>query len=80
MAEVPPGVVTVRSTVPAEPDGEVATQVVVDEQLTEVPGVTPKATVVEPTTKPVPVTVTTEPPVSGRPLVRSTRRPAPRRR
>jgi len=43
-------VVTVTSTVPATPAGEVAVQVVVVEQLTEVSAVSPKAAVVEPTT------------------------------
>ena len=53
--------VTVTSTVPV-PAGEVAIQVVLDEQLTDVPGVAPNCTVVEPGTKPVPVMVTTVPP------------------
>ena len=57
--------VTVTSTVPATPAGEVAVQVVVVEQLTEVSAVSPKAAVVEPTTKPVPVMVTTVPPGTG---------------
>ena len=60
---VPPAVVTVRSTTPADPAGEVALHEVVEVQLTEVPAPAPKATVVEPTTKPVPVMVTTSPPL-----------------
>src|ERR1019366_2677730 len=58
---VPPASVTSTSTAPAASDGEVTVQVVVVEQLTEVPGVPPTAAVVEPTTKPVPVMVTTVP-------------------
>ena len=67
MAEVPPGVVTVMSTVPASLDGEVATQVVALAQDTAVPGVVPNMTVVvaEPATKVVPVMVTTVAPVIG---------------
>jgi hypothetical protein len=65
MALVPPGVVTVRSTNPAVSGGEVAEQVVVVEQDTEVPAVDPKLAVVDPTTKPVPVTVTEVPPATG---------------
>ena len=62
---VPPGVVTVTSTVPAAPAGEVAVQVVVDEHDTAVAAVAAKAAVVEPTTKPVPLKVTTVPPARG---------------
>jgi hypothetical protein len=47
---------------PADSAGEVAVHEVPDEQLTEVPAVDPKDTVLEPTTKPVPVMVTTSPP------------------
>ena len=54
--------VRVTSTVPADPFGEVTAQLVVDEQSTDVAGVTPKLAVVNPTTKPLPVTVTTVPP------------------
>ena len=63
--EVPPGVVTVMSTTPAEPAGDVAEHEVLDEQLTAVPALPPKATVDEPTTKPVPVIVTAVPPPIG---------------
>jgi hypothetical protein len=65
VAEVPPAVATVTSTVPASSDGEVAVHEVVDEQLTLVPAVLPKLAVVAPTTKPVPVMVTAVPPPSG---------------
>ena len=65
VAEVPPGVVTVMSTVPAASDGEVAVHEVVDEHETAVPAVVANLTVVEPTTKPVPVMVTTVPPTNG---------------
>ena len=57
--------VRVTSTVPADPLGEVTAQLVVDEQSTDVAGVTPKLAVVNPTTKPLPVTVTTVPPARG---------------
>jgi hypothetical protein len=65
-AEVPPGVLTVTSTVPAVSEGELAAQLVFV-QLTAVAALEPKLTVVEtePETKPVPVTVTTVPPKSG---------------
>jgi hypothetical protein len=65
MAEAPTGVVTLTSTVPAACAGEVAVQVVVDEQLTAVPAVPPKSTVVEPAANPVPVMVTLVPPACG---------------
>lgn len=65
VAEVPPAVVVVTSTVPALPAGEVAEQLVVDRQLTAVPPDAPKLTVVAPTTKPVPVMVTVVAPVVG---------------
>ena len=67
VAEVPLAVVTVTSTVPV-PDGELTVRVVELVTLTEVPAVEPKSTVVEPETKPVPVTVTGVPPAWG-PLV-----------
>jgi len=63
--DVPLAVVTVTSTAPPDPAGEVATHVVVVEQLTEVPGTPPKEAVVDPTTNPDPVMVTTVPPVTG---------------
>ena len=62
---MPPGVVTVTSTTPANSDGEVATHEVADEQLTAVPGVAPKATVEPPVMKLEPVMATTVPPLSG---------------
>jgi len=66
VAEVPPGVVTVTSTVPADSEGEVMVQLVVV-QATAVAAVVPNLAVVEPdpATKPVPVTVTTAPPPRG---------------
>ena len=57
-------VVRVTSTTPALADGEVTVQLVVDEQETAA-GADPKLAVVDPTTNPVPVTVTTVPPASG---------------
>jgi hypothetical protein len=62
---MPPAVVTVTSTTPADSPGEVAVHEVDDEQLTEVPALAPKATVVDPTTKPVPEMVTTSAAVGG---------------
>ena len=59
---MPPGVVTVTSTTPADSPGEVAVHEVDDEQLTEVPDEAPNLAVLEPTTKPVPEMVTTVPP------------------
>ena len=67
VAEVPPAVVTVTSTMPV-PDGELTVRVVEFVTLTEVPGVEPKSTLVAPETNPVPVTVTGVPPAWG-PLV-----------
>jgi len=64
-AEVPPGVVTVTVTLPGDPGGEVAVHVVADEHETPVAAAVPKSTVVEPTTKPVPVMVITVPPIRG---------------
>jgi len=65
VADVPPEVVTVRSTVPATSDGEVAVHEVVEPQVTLVPAVDPNMALVPPTTKPVPVIVTTVPPTSA---------------
>ena len=65
VADVPPEVVTVTSTVPATSAGEVAVHKVVEVHETAVPAVPPKLAVVEPTTKLVPVMVTTVPPTSG---------------
>ena len=61
-----PLTVAVTSTVPL-PTGLLAAQVVVVLQLTDVPADPPKATVVAPgaALKPVPVIVTTVPPVAG---------------
>jgi hypothetical protein len=57
--------VTVTSALAADSAGDVATQLVDDWQSTAPPAVCPKLTEVEPTTKPVPVMVTTVPPASG---------------
>ena len=65
VADVPLAVVTVVSTTPAGSAGAVAEQVVAELQLTAVPAVPPKATVVAPVTKPEPVMVTVVPPVAG---------------
>ena len=65
LALVPPDVVvTSTSTVPV-PAGEVAAHEVDDEQLTPVAAVPPKATVVDPGTKLVPVMVIGVPPPTG---------------
>ena len=64
---MPPGVVTVTSTVPAASCGEVTVQLVVKLQLTSVAADPPKLAVVVALSamKPVPVTVTTVPAASG---------------
>ena len=62
---MPPGVVTMMSTVPDDSEGEVAVHKVGDEQLTAVAVVAPNLAVVLPMTKPAPVMVTTVPPPSG---------------
>ena len=63
--EVCPPTDNVTVTVPV-PAGLVAVQVVVELQLTEVPAVLPKSTVVEAVVeKPVPVSVTGVPPAAG---------------
>jgi hypothetical protein len=64
VAEVPPGVVTVTSTVPAEPAGEVAVMLVSLTTVNEVAAVLPKLTAVAPV-NPLPVIVTDVPPASG---------------
>ena len=67
-ALVPPGVVTVMSTGPAAPPlaaGDVATHPVEVAQVTAVAGTAPKATLVEPVTKPVPPMATLVPPATG---------------
>ena len=62
---VPPGVVTVMSTlVPAVPGGEVALMVVAETGVTVFDAVPPNATAV-PVTKPVPMMFTTVPPATG---------------
>ena len=65
VAEVAPDTVTVTSTVPAEPAGEVALHWVTVEHVTAVAAEAPKNADPAPTTKPVPVMVTTVPPTSG---------------
>jgi hypothetical protein len=55
----------VTSTAPALPAGLVATQLVAEAQVTEVPAPVPKSTVVPVVAKPVPVMVTTVPPAVG---------------
>ena len=63
---VPAGVVTVMSTVPNDPAGEVALSCPGETSETLDAGELPKSTSnVLPATKPVPVTVTTVPPVDG---------------
>ena len=62
--EVPPGVVTATSTVPAVPDGEVAVRVVSLVKPTPVAARPPKVTV-ESAVKPAPVMVTGVPPARG---------------
>jgi hypothetical protein len=64
VAEVPPGVVTVTSTVPAEPAGEVAVTLVALTTVTPVAAPLPKLTVTG-AMNPVPVIVTSVPPASG---------------
>ena len=61
MPDVPPGVVTVTSTVPAKAAGAVAVHEVPEVHVTLLPAADPKL-MVAPTAKPVPVTVTTVPP------------------
>jgi hypothetical protein len=55
----------VTSTAPAVPAGLVAVQLVTELQVTAVPAVVPKLTVVPLVAKPVPVMVTTVPPARG---------------
>ena len=64
VAETPPAVVTVTSTVPAACVGEVAVRLVALVTVTAVAGVVPKLTV-EPAVKPEPVTVTRVAPATG---------------
>jgi hypothetical protein len=63
-ALVPPGVVTVTSTVPEVPAGAVTVIDVLELTVTAVPGFVPKLTVVAPV-NPLPVRVTTLVPVTG---------------
>ncbi|HET6963194.1 MAG TPA: hypothetical protein VFH58_00375 [Acidimicrobiales bacterium] len=64
VADVPPGVVTVTSTVPAAPAGEVAVTRVESTAMTSVAGLAPKLTPVAPV-RLVPVIVTDVPPALG---------------
>lgn len=64
-AEVPPGVLSVTSTVPALWLGEVTEQLVVDVQLMAVAPLVPNLAVVAPATNPAPVTLTTVRPATG---------------
>ena len=66
VAEVDESTVTVTSTVPVPP-GLVAVQLVVELQVTPVPGFVPKSTVVAPDVveNPVPVMLTVVPPAAG---------------
>ena len=68
--EVPPGVVTVISTAPSGPAGEVAVIVVSDTTVNAEAGVSPKSTAVAPV-NPVPEMVTAVPP-SGEPWLGAT--------
>ncbi len=63
VADVPPAVCTVTSTVPAEPDGEVTVNDVPVWEIT-VPAVEPNSTL-DPDVNPVPVTVTDVPPTNA---------------
>jgi hypothetical protein len=65
--EVPPGVVTVTSTTPALPGGEVAVHCVEETQLTLVAATGPKETLTAPGVleKLVPEMVTAVPPLNG---------------
>ena len=65
LADVPPAVVTVTSTLPV-PAGDVTVNVVALTNVTLVPGVAPNWTVAT-TLNPVPVTVTAVPPLAGPP-------------
>lgn len=67
VVEVPFAVPTVTSTVPATSPGEVAVQLVFEEQLTSKATVIPKSTAVTPgmVENPVPVIVTGVPPETG---------------
>jgi hypothetical protein len=62
---VPPGVVTVTSTVPALAAGDTAVIDVPDTTVMLLAGLLPNETVVTPLTNPVPVMVTVVPPTRG---------------
>ena len=64
VALVPPGVVTVTSTVPAAPAGDVMERDVGEATTNPVPATVPNFTTVAPV-NPVPVTVTEIPPANG---------------
>ena len=68
VTDVPPAVVAVTFTTPAEPAGATAVTWVAETNVTVELAFTPKFTVVAPETNPVPVKVTTVPPAAG-PLV-----------
>lgn len=61
---VPPGVVTVRLTVPADPAGEMTVREVAETKTVPVPGVVPNLTTASEVNA-VPETVTVVPPASG---------------
>ena len=65
IVSLPPGVETTTSTRPAAWGGVVTVRVFSSVTVTPVPASPPKATVVAPATKPLPVMVTTSPPVSA---------------
>jgi hypothetical protein len=64
VAEVPPALATITSTVPADPAGDVAVIVLAEFTVNEVAGAEPKVTAEAPV-KPEPVMVTRVPPASG---------------
>ncbi len=64
VADVPPALVTVTSTGPADSAGETTVNEVALTTVTADPAVAPKATV-DPGRNPVPVTVTAVPPAIG---------------
>jgi hypothetical protein len=64
VADVPPAVVTVTSTAPADPAGAVAVMEVAELTVKPVAATVPNLTAVAPV-KPVPVTVTDVPPAAG---------------
>ena len=70
VALVPPTAVTVTSAVPATFAGDVAVIDVEESTLSSLAGIPPKRTALAPV-KPVPVIVTTVPPVAGPPFAES---------